>query len=275
MDLDSSVVIHYGQPMDCFGFPVSADPAERLVEQTHRRGFLMDKNNVLQVDEQRDMMYTNRLARSLVQEYPKGTTVMSTHLATWAAWNLLCDRFRTDDAFRIVQRTRSARFPAFENASTNYTGSGDGRKTRVTPCSAIHTRRHFGGSARSLWSLSQNARLRCRRFRNLRRRPTLMLVLPKPPAMFKCRKETQMNVGILGGGKWGQALARLVKKAGHKPLIAYEDIRPPHVLPSSNNPPEVCQKCELILVATSAAKTRYALQKAKPAPIIGSFRPGH
>ena len=98
--------------MDCFGFPVSADPAERLVEQTHRRGFLMDKNNILQVDEQRDMMYTNRLARSLVQEYPKGTTVMSTHLVTWAAWNLLCDRFRTDDAFRIVRSAPGQRrFP--------------------------------------------------------------------------------------------------------------------------------------------------------------------
>ena len=75
-----------------------------------------------------------------------------------------------------------------------------------------------------------------------------------------------MNVGILGGGKWGQALARLVKKAGHDPLIAYEGKRPPHVLPSSKNPPEVCEKCELILVATSAAQTRSALQKAMPGP---------
>ena len=75
-----------------------------------------------------------------------------------------------------------------------------------------------------------------------------------------------MNVGILGGGKWGQALARLVKKAGHSPLIAYEGKRPPHVLPSTNNPPEVPEKCELILIATSASQTRSALQKARPGP---------
>ena len=37
---------------------------------------------------------------------------MSTHLATWAAWNLLCDRFRTDDAFRIVRSAPGQRrFP--------------------------------------------------------------------------------------------------------------------------------------------------------------------
>ena len=75
-----------------------------------------------------------------------------------------------------------------------------------------------------------------------------------------------MNVGILGGGKWGQALARLVKKAGHSPLIAYEGKRPPHVLPSTNKPPEVPASCELVLVATSAAQTRSALQKAQPGP---------
>jgi glycerol-3-phosphate dehydrogenase (NAD(P)+) len=75
-----------------------------------------------------------------------------------------------------------------------------------------------------------------------------------------------MNVGILGGGQWGQALGRLVKKAGHSPLIAYEGKRPPHVLPSTNKPPEVCEQCDLIFVATSANMTRQAIQKARPGP---------
>lgn len=75
-----------------------------------------------------------------------------------------------------------------------------------------------------------------------------------------------MKVGILGGGRWGQALARLVMAAGHEPFIAYREERPPHILPSSDDPPEVAAATELLIVATSADEVRNAIKLAKPGP---------
>ncbi len=75
-----------------------------------------------------------------------------------------------------------------------------------------------------------------------------------------------MKVGILGGGRWGQALARLIMAAGHEPFIGYRGKRPPHILPSTDNPPDVSAACDLLIVATSADEVRNAIQLAKPGP---------
>jgi len=75
-----------------------------------------------------------------------------------------------------------------------------------------------------------------------------------------------VRVGILGGGRWGQALARLVMAAGNEPFIGYRGQRPPHILPSTDEPPEVSASCELLVVATSADQVRNAIQLAQPGP---------
>lgn len=75
-----------------------------------------------------------------------------------------------------------------------------------------------------------------------------------------------MKVGILGGGAWGQALARLVMAAGNEPLVGYRDVKPPHIIPSTDDPPQVSERCELLIVATSASLVREAIQLARPGP---------
>lgn len=55
--------------------------------------------------------------------------------------------------------------------------------------------------------------------------------------------------------------------AGHEPFLGYHgEKRPPHILPSTDDPPAVSAACELLLVATSASELRNAIRLAKPGP---------
>lgn len=75
-----------------------------------------------------------------------------------------------------------------------------------------------------------------------------------------------MRVGILGGGRWGQALGRLAQAAGNEPYIAYAGKAPPHVLPSTERARDVTEACDLVLVAVSASRLRDVIRDAAPHP---------
>jgi glycerol-3-phosphate O-acyltransferase len=102
LDLDASVVAHFGTPLDCLGNPVSADPAERAAQAIRRRRYVCDAAGNVQRDDQRDHQYTERLAQALIDAFPKGAHVMATHLAAWVGWRSLELATGTKDPFKLV-----------------------------------------------------------------------------------------------------------------------------------------------------------------------------
>lgn len=103
LDLDGAVVARLGRPLDLLGFPVSFDPAERKEQALARRRYVTDRSGALQRDGQRDRVYTERLARSIVEAYPRNSQIMSTHLVAWVAWESLVRNAGTADPFRLVR----------------------------------------------------------------------------------------------------------------------------------------------------------------------------
>jgi glycerol-3-phosphate O-acyltransferase len=109
LDLDTSMVACFGDPIDCLGNPVPTDPAERAAEAVRRRRYVCDKDGDVQRDEQRDRVYTDRLAESLVRAWPRGAYVQATHLAAWVAWRCLETSAQVQDPFRLVRVPPEAR----------------------------------------------------------------------------------------------------------------------------------------------------------------------
>jgi len=109
MDLDSAMVAHFGDPIDCLGFPVSADPAERAEQAIHRRRYVTDAQGEVEWDAQRDRIYTDRLGGALIDAWPRYAEVLPTHLAAWAAWRCLEAQVGSTDPFRLVRTPADGR----------------------------------------------------------------------------------------------------------------------------------------------------------------------
>lgn len=103
LDLDSAAVVRFGRPLDVFGNPVSTDPAERREQARRRKGYVVDRDGKVQWDDQRDHVYTMRLAEALCDAYVENTEVLATHAAAAAAWTCVARQVGSTDPFRLVR----------------------------------------------------------------------------------------------------------------------------------------------------------------------------
>jgi glycerol-3-phosphate O-acyltransferase len=103
LDLDSAVVARFGHPLDVFGNPVDPDPAVRKAQAERRRGYVLGRDGKVEWDDQRDHVYTQRLAEALCDAFVENTEVVSTHAAAAAAWNCVARQVGSTDPFRVVR----------------------------------------------------------------------------------------------------------------------------------------------------------------------------
>lgn len=109
--LDAAVHVVFGEPMDVAGNPIDAqsrslDPHGRPVD---RLGYVCDRDGKVVADEQRDHVYTERVATRLSEAYHKDFVVQATHLAAWACWEALRARHPGLDTWRLVRLHPDAR----------------------------------------------------------------------------------------------------------------------------------------------------------------------
>ncbi len=105
LQLDAKVHVVFGQPMDVVGNPVdgegrSLDPRGRVVD---RRGYVCNSGGAVVADEQRDYLYTERVAERLGEAYQRDFVPQSTHLVAWAAWAALRATNPGLDTWRLVR----------------------------------------------------------------------------------------------------------------------------------------------------------------------------
>lgn len=74
-----------------------------------------------------------------------------------------------------------------------------------------------------------------------------------------------MQVGIVGSGDWGRALATLVAEAGHQPRVGYRG-KPARGFPGTPNLGALARECDLLLIAVPPSAVREVVQQMRPGP---------
>jgi len=101
MDLDISVVVRFGRPLDLFGNGVDeqGQSMDGLGQVFDRRLYVCDRDGNPVHDQQRDRVYTDQLATALCEAYQRDHVVLPTQLAAFAGWHTLGRRYPHLDVY--------------------------------------------------------------------------------------------------------------------------------------------------------------------------------
>ena len=104
LNLDASVHVRFGSPLDLMGNPVDAQGQSLSPggEPFDRRAYVMNGQGQVLSDKQRDSIYTNQLAERLTEAYQRDHTIVSTQLVARAAWECLAHRYPRLDTYQQV-----------------------------------------------------------------------------------------------------------------------------------------------------------------------------
>ena len=111
LGLDESVVIRFGEPLDCFGNRVDA---EGQSYDSHGRRvdaltYLFDAEGRPKRDPKRDAQYTRELGEAIVTRFARDTVVMATHVVAAAAFDHLRSVVGKGDLFAILNHRDTVR----------------------------------------------------------------------------------------------------------------------------------------------------------------------
>jgi glycerol-3-phosphate O-acyltransferase len=104
LDLDASVVLRFGAPLDLLGNPVDDQGRSLDVDGTpiDRRRYVCDPEGDVRPDPQRDRIYTQRLADRIVDAWHRDNIPLSTHIAAFVAWQLIRRRHPAMDTWLLI-----------------------------------------------------------------------------------------------------------------------------------------------------------------------------
>jgi glycerol-3-phosphate O-acyltransferase len=107
---EGSVIIRFGRPLDPFGN--SVDDAGESVDGHGRRvdpaTYLTGAGGQIDIDPQRETVYTRDLGEALSAAFRRETVFMSTHLVCRAAFDAAVDRTGVADIYRLLRLPPSA-----------------------------------------------------------------------------------------------------------------------------------------------------------------------
>lgn len=104
LSLDSSIFIHFANPLDCLGNLVNAQGQSLGFdgEVIDRREYICDDDGNVIEDSQRDHQYTKRLARKISESYKETSIIVATHLVARVAWLMLRERHSNLDEIQLA-----------------------------------------------------------------------------------------------------------------------------------------------------------------------------